>query len=415
MAVVASALAGPTFATMPCSAADSTRRTLAKDAAYPKCWQSFVSDIKGEKRVTPAIKDDVRRHGIPASLRADAYYALSGAVSLQHEHAGTYSALAASTSSLSDDVLYSVEDDVRNVRVTFKDSRLFSTAKGAETLSRIVFAYLQYNPACGYFKGLGHIAALLLTTFGREREEQAFWTLAALLKRRCFPSCDGQASLGSHVEAHALQLLLEQRQPALAAILSKLRADAVEQLATAWFATAFTRALPHEVVLRIWDCLMVEGPKVLQRVAMALVKMCASSIQSCTNLETLCRVLEGRLARTTDADALLSVAFKGLGSLSGSTVDAARARAMSHVQNQQRLRSSPLAPLSMGASGLIAKAASGPLSVSSRGSNASSSSSAGGGSHISSGGLAVCVSRPGSKQAVQWASPKSTGALLSLA
>lgn len=169
----------------------SRNRTRAKETGLARCWQSF--EFSDGAKVTAAVKEEVRRHGFPQSLRADAYFFLSGGSVLLREHSpGAYINLAASTSELTDDIIYNVEDDVRNAYVLYKDTRLFSTVKGAEVLSRIIFAYIQYIPTCGYFKGLAAIAALLLTTFGREREEQAFWTLVALLQRRFFPSTNGQ-------------------------------------------------------------------------------------------------------------------------------------------------------------------------------------------------------------------------------
>ncbi|GFR45366.1 hypothetical protein Agub_g6741 [Astrephomene gubernaculifera] len=443
MAIVARAFPGLTFGTTPSSAMDSTKRTLAKEAGLARCWQSFdvaASNVK----ITSEIKEEVRRHGIPKGIRADAYFALSGASSLQQEHANTYTSLAASTSNLSDEVIFGVEDDVRSARLVFKDSPLFATAKGAEVLSRLIFAYIQRNPACGYFKGLAHIAALLLATFGKQREEQAFWTLVALLERRLFPHCGGQVPTGSRVEVQVLKVLLGQRQPALAAQLAKLDSDAVESLCNSWLSTAFTRTLPQEVVLRIWDCVVVEGPKVALRTAMALIKMCGSSIQSCTTMPVLCRVVEGRLARHSDADALLSVAFKGLGSLSGSNVDSIRNRVLANMQSQQKTRSGLPAPLGAGAASSLLAAAtasnlganstsssgesvvnSAPRRSSSGGSSGSlslngyhktaSSGSLSGYNKASYSGSSSTGSRPASKQGMSWPTVKSTGALAGMA
>lgn len=61
---------------------------------------------------------------------------------------------------------------------------------------------------------------------------------------------------------------------------------------------------------------------------------CASSIHSCQSLPVLLRVVEGRLARTTDADALLSAAFKGVGRFGSAHVEAVRGRVQLVVQRQ---------------------------------------------------------------------------------
>ncbi|KAG2426053.1 hypothetical protein HXX76_013243 [Chlamydomonas incerta] len=310
----------------------STKRTLAKEG-LPRCWQSF--DPSQPTPITSAIKEEVRKAGIPAGLRADFYFVASGAHKLAGDApAGYYTALAASTADLSDDVIFAVEDDIRVARILHKDeTRLFSTAKGAETLSRVIFAYLRRGGG-SYWKGLASVAAQLLTVFGREREEATFWTLVALLEHRFFPHAGGHVPAGARVEVQVLGQILQQRQPALAALLAKLCPEPVELLAGTWFSTAFARTLPHQVVLRVWDCVVVEGPKVALRVALAIIKMCTSSIQSCTSMDVLCRVVEGRLSRCTDADALLAIAFKGLGSLSGSSIDAIRARVLAAAQQQ---------------------------------------------------------------------------------
>lgn len=40
------------------------------------------------------------------------------------------------------------------------------------------------------------------------------------------------------------------------------------------FPCLFTATLPAETTARVWDALMVEGPKVLFRVGLALLKVC---------------------------------------------------------------------------------------------------------------------------------------------
>lgn len=66
-----------------------------------------------------------------------------------------------------------------------------------------------------------------------------------------------------------LEALAARRCPRLVAALA--RADApLTTLAAPWFPALFAGALPAETVARVWDCLMLEGPKVLFRVALAL-------------------------------------------------------------------------------------------------------------------------------------------------
>ena len=47
----------------------------------------------------------------------------------------------------------------------------------------------------------------------------------------------------------------------------------VSALTADWFACLFTRAVPPETAVRIWDCLLCEGPKVLLRTSLSLFKV----------------------------------------------------------------------------------------------------------------------------------------------
>ncbi len=59
----------------------------------------------------------------------------------------------------------------------------------------------------------------------------------------------------------------------------KLHAHLIEQAfiphiyATDWFMTIFSCSLPFEGVLRIWDIYLVEGPKTMYRIALAIFKI----------------------------------------------------------------------------------------------------------------------------------------------
>ena len=44
-------------------------------------------------------------------------------------------------------------------------------------------------------------------------------------------------------------------------------------LTATWFSHLFCGTLPAETAVRVWDCVFCEGPKVLFRVALALLKV----------------------------------------------------------------------------------------------------------------------------------------------
>ncbi len=161
-------------------------RTPAKEA---RCWQTLECNVN-----IKVIKDEARKHGCPDSLRSVAWYVLSGAAQIADaaETAGcSYTTLAASTADLPDEAVFAVEDEVRLVRTAYAERRLFTTAKSAEALSRMVFAYMQRNPTCGYVKGLVHIAALVLSVFGKDEEKVSWLSYHSALMTRSF-SCSSK-------------------------------------------------------------------------------------------------------------------------------------------------------------------------------------------------------------------------------
>jgi TBC1 domain family member 2A len=77
---------------------------------------------------------------------------------------------------------------------------------------------------------------------------------------------------GQSLEQRVLEALARKRCPKLMAAL-KRRDLPLADLTASWFPTLFTMALPPETAVRVWDCLFVEGPKVIFRVALALLKV----------------------------------------------------------------------------------------------------------------------------------------------
>eukprot|EP00882_Tetradesmus_deserticola_P034896 GHRQ01040226.1.p2 GENE.GHRQ01040226.1~~GHRQ01040226.1.p2 ORF type:complete len:117 (+),score=50.86 GHRQ01040226.1:322-672(+) len=94
----------------------------------------------------------------------------------------------------------------------------------------------------------------------------------------------------AQVEMKALDELIAQKLPRLAAHLAELEAE-VSILATDWFLTLFATSMPAETVARLWDALFNEGSKVLYRAALALLKSSEPALLACDNAgdELSCR------------------------------------------------------------------------------------------------------------------------------
>jgi len=85
-----------------------------------------------------------------------------------------------------------------------------------------------------------------------------------------------QGSSGLNVEQRMFDVLVERKHPRLIEVFDRLECS-LGGLTGEWFSRMFTTALPAETTARVWDCVMVEGPKVLFRAALSLIKVRFSS------------------------------------------------------------------------------------------------------------------------------------------
>ena len=99
-----------------------------------------------------------------------------------------------------------------------------------------------------------------------------------------------QGSSGLNVEQRMFDVLVERKHPRLIEVFDRLECS-LGGLTGEWFSRMFTTALPAETTARVWDCLMVEGPKVLFRAALSLIKV---SIPVASHKLHTCTVLVGR-------------------------------------------------------------------------------------------------------------------------
>ena len=81
-----------------------------------------------------------------------------------------------------------------------------------------------------------------------------------------------QGSAGLNVEQRMFDVLVERKHPRLMEVFDRLECS-LSGLTGEWFSRMFTTALPAETTARVWDCVMVEGPKVLFRAALSLIKV----------------------------------------------------------------------------------------------------------------------------------------------
>lgn len=156
-------------------------------------------------------------------------------------------------------------------------------------------AYTVINPDIGYCQAQAPVAAFLLMHMPAE---QAFWCLVSIsdkyLQDYYSPNMevvqrDGFILQGKFMQkvapVHLLSWftgLLKKVCPQVYRHLKKVNAEPMFYC-TEWFLCAFTRTLPWDTLLRVWDVFLCEGVKVLFKTALVILIGCLGTAKSRRN------------------------------------------------------------------------------------------------------------------------------------
>ncbi|XP_042348664.1 ecotropic viral integration site 5 ortholog isoform X2 [Plectropomus leopardus] len=202
--------------------------------------------------------------GIPASLRAKCWPLLCGATDKMKYNENLYQSLDSQPTLQSwVDV---IERDLDR-QFPFHEMFLSKDGHGQRGLFRVLKAYTQYQPEEGYCQAQGPVAAVLLMNMPAE---EAFWCLVQI-SEQYLPGYYSPLLEGVLFDASVLTWVLKRTCPAAH---KHLQHYGVEPLmfATDWLMCLFTRHLPFNTLLRVWDLFFCYGVRVLLQVAVVLVR-----------------------------------------------------------------------------------------------------------------------------------------------
>ncbi|XP_058070763.1 uncharacterized protein LOC131219565 [Magnolia sinica] len=283
---------------------------------------------------TIALKRLIRK-GIPPVLRPKVWLSVSGASRKRSTVPDSYY----------DDLIQAVEGKVtpatrqidHDLPRTFPGHPWLDTPEGHASLRRVLVGYSFRDSDVGYCQGLNYVAALLLLVM--KTEEDAFWLLAVLLENVLVNNCYTGNLSGCHVEQRVFKDLLAKKCPRIAAHLEAMEFD-VSLVTTEWFLCLFSKSLPSETTLRVWDILFNEGAKVLFHVALAIFKMKEEELLSAHQIGDVVSILHDTSHHLFDPDELLTVAFDKIGSMTTNAITKQRKKQEPAVMAEldQRLR-----------------------------------------------------------------------------
>lgn len=228
------------------------------------------------------------RKGIPHSLRAAAWRVLCGGADLQEQNSGKFEEL------LKEDSTWSVPIE-KDLHRTYKMHELFAErgGMGQTELFKVLHAYSVYNSKVGYCQGMSSLAGILLMLMPAE---QAFWCLVSIM-RKYLPGYYSEGLLAIQLDARVMESLVRDINPEISIFLDKQGMQCTFYCID-WFMCVYTRTLPWETVLRVWDIFLCEGVKVLIKVGVTILLLAFSEKQvreKCSNFGKTIKYLKYRL------------------------------------------------------------------------------------------------------------------------
>jgi hypothetical protein len=135
--------------------------------------------------------------------------------------------------------------------------------------------------------------------------EDAFWLLIAVTECHLTNYYDINL-IGAQVDQFVLKDLLREKAPD---IYQHFEMNEVEitSLTLNWFMAIFIDSVPFESLLRIWDCFLLEGPKVLFRFALAILILHRESILIRTDTISVMKHIKDLTKHFIDIDTLFRV------------------------------------------------------------------------------------------------------------
>lgn len=228
---------------------------------------------------TSTLKRFVRK-GIPTEYRRNVWMKISGAENLKYTSSLTYLDLKQKAVT-NNTVLEAIKIDLPR---TFPDNLYFTThSQLPKSLFNVLATFAHQHTEVGYCQGLNYIAGLLL--LATKDEESSFWLLKVLVEQ-ILPKYYISTMSGLLTDLNVLDELVLQYEPNVYKHIHKINMPWAMGC-TKWFICLFSEVLPTETVFRIWDCLFLEGSKIIFRVALTLIKLHKKEILKCDELGDL--------------------------------------------------------------------------------------------------------------------------------
>lgn len=248
------------------------------------------------------------RKGIPDDIRGQMWQLFANIDTLKQSNASLFADYV-NKIFITKEIEINSEDEsviIRDLHRTFPTHYIFRNklGEGQRALFRVLSVYAVYNTNTGYVQGMGFITALFLTYMD---EESAFWMLHSLMKNY---ELEGFFKKGFPELRKCLYVMLRLLKRFIPNVYERLKEKKVypTMYAAQWFFTFYSCVFDFEILVRIFDCLLLEGFKVIYRIALGIFKCNESNILKYNSFEELMSYFK-QLTKDIDVEMLLQKGF----------------------------------------------------------------------------------------------------------
>jgi len=169
-------------------------------------------------------------------------------------------------------------------------------------LRQVLEVFCLHNPTIGYCQGMNFIVAVALLLL---EPEDAFWLLISITECHLTNYYDA-GLIGAQVDQYVLKELIEQKAPDIHQHFETNEVE-ITSLTLNWFMAIFIDSVPFETLLRIWDCFLLEGGKVLFRFALAILIINRENILTRTDTISMMKQIKDSTKNLIDVESLFKV------------------------------------------------------------------------------------------------------------
>ncbi|KAM7003375.1 TBC1 domain family member 2B [Tautogolabrus adspersus] len=180
-----------------------------------------------------------------------------------------------------------------------------TSAGGIQKLRNVLMAFSWRNPDIGYCQGLNRLAAIALLYLD---QEDAFWCLIAIVEVFMPRDYYTKTLLGSQVDQRVFKDLMSEKLPRLHAHFEQYKVD-FSLITFNWFLVVFVDSVVSDILFKIWDAFLYEGPKIVFRFALALFKYKEEEFLKLQDSTAIFKYLRYFTRTILDSRKLMNVAF----------------------------------------------------------------------------------------------------------